>query len=370
MQPLDYLVIAPHPDDAELAMGGSILSLQAQGATVGVLDLTDGEPTPHGSPEIRRRETEAATAVLGLTWRGNLGLTNRRLEVDLDSRAKLAGVIRQLKPRVLFAPYWEDAHPDHVAASALVDAARFWAKLTKTDLPGEPHYPQRILYYFSVHLRLHHRASFVLDVTDHFETKMQALSCYRSQFVEGRPTEPPTLLDDLRDRARYWGWAIGVRYGEPFVTPRGGGVARSARFDLTVRAPRSWRRTGFRFLLSCLIGPGRYSSAAGSAWPGRGSHSCLPGALADRNGCPTEEGRPCVKSSTSGPIKGDERYVYVYDDASREALVEAFRDQAADPALSLNWFDAAVLTQKAREQAEAETRARDGAAAVLTSRET
>ncbi len=215
---LDYLVIAPHPDDAELAMGGSILLLQAQGASVGVLDLTDGEPTPHGSPEIRRRETEAATAVLGLAWRGNLGLTNRRLEADLDARAKLAGMIRQLKPRCLFAPFWEDAHPDHVAASALVDAARFWAKLTKSDLPGEPHYPQRILYYFSVHLRLHHRASFVLDVTEHLETKMKALACYRSQFIEGRPTASPTFLDDLRDRARYWGWTIGVGFGEPFVT--------------------------------------------------------------------------------------------------------------------------------------------------------
>ena len=218
MSPLDYLILAPHPDDAELAMGGTILLLREEGATVGVLDLTDGEPTPHGSPEIRRRETEAATALLGLSWRGNLGLTNRRLEADLDARAKLAGMIRQLKPRVLFAPFWEDAHPDHVTASALVDAARFWAKLSKSDLPGEPHYPQRIIYYFSVHLRLHHRASFVLDVTAHLETKLKALACYRSQFIEGRPTTPPTFLDDLRDRARYWGWTIGVGYGEPFVT--------------------------------------------------------------------------------------------------------------------------------------------------------
>src|SRR5690242_2579717 len=141
MAPLDYLVIAPHPDDAELGVGGTIPLLQAQGARVGVLDLTDGEPTPHGSPEVRRRETEAASAVLGLAYRGNLGLTNRRLVNDLEARARLAGAIRQLRPRVLFAPYWDDSHPDHVAASALVDAARFWGKLTKTDLPGEPHYP-------------------------------------------------------------------------------------------------------------------------------------------------------------------------------------------------------------------------------------
>jgi bacillithiol biosynthesis deacetylase BshB1 len=217
MMNLDYLVIAPHPDDAELGAGGAILLLKAQGARVGVLDLTDGEPTPFGSPEIRRRETEAATAVLGLDWRDNLGLPNRSLTADFESRARLAGVLRQTRPRFLLAPYWEDAHPDHVAASALVDAARFWAKLTKTDLPGEPHYPQRTFYYFSVHLRLHPRPSFVLDVTPYLERKMEAIACYRSQFVEGRPATPPTLLDDLRDRARYWGWAIGTGYGEPFV---------------------------------------------------------------------------------------------------------------------------------------------------------
>jgi bacillithiol biosynthesis deacetylase BshB1 len=217
MEALDYLVIAPHPDDAELGAGGTILLLQTQGARVGVLDLTDGEPTPLGSPEIRRRETEAATTVLGLAWRGNLGLTNRRLEADLESRAKLAGVLRQVRPRFLFAPYWEDTHPDHVAASALVDAARFWAKLTRTDLPGEPHFPQRIFYYFSVHLRIHPRPSFVLDITAHMEKKMQAVACYRSQFIDGRPTTPPTIMDDLRDRARYWGWAVGAGYGEPFV---------------------------------------------------------------------------------------------------------------------------------------------------------
>src|SRR5256886_15852691 len=179
MQPLDYLIIAPHPDDAELGVGGTIPLLQSQGARVGVLDLTDGEPTPHGSPEIRRRETEAATTVLGLAWRGNLGLTNRRLVADLEARAKLAGMIRQLRPRILFAPYWDDAHPDHVAASALVDAARFWAKLTKTDLAGEPHYPRRIFYYFSGHLRLHPRPSFVMDISPFLETNLRAVACYR-----------------------------------------------------------------------------------------------------------------------------------------------------------------------------------------------
>ncbi|MFO0927625.1 MAG: bacillithiol biosynthesis deacetylase BshB1 [Gemmataceae bacterium] len=217
MIPLDYLVVAPHPDDAELGVGGTIALLLAGGARVGVLELTDGEPTPHGSPEIRRAETDASTAALGLTWRGNLGLTNRRLEADLDSRGRLAGMFRQLRPRVLFAPYWEDSHPDHVAASALVDAARFWAKLTRTDLPGEPHYPGRIVYYFSIHLRIHPQPSFVTDITPFLDTKMRAVECYRSQLITGRPTTHPTLLDDIRDRARYWGWTIGAGYGEPFV---------------------------------------------------------------------------------------------------------------------------------------------------------
>ena len=213
--PLDYLVIAAHPDDAELCLAGTILSLKAEGARVGVLDLTSGEPTPLGTPEIRVRETAAATALLGLDYRGNLGLTNRALVADLESRAKLAGAIRQLRPRVLLTHYWDDAHPDHVAASALVDAARFWAKLSKTDMPGEPFYPQKIIYFFSMHLRMHAQPSFVVDVSAHLEKKLEVVSCYHSQFVQGKPTTPPTFLDDVRALAAYWGYLIGARYGEP-----------------------------------------------------------------------------------------------------------------------------------------------------------
>lgn len=214
---LDYLVIAAHPDDAELCVGGIILTLKSQGATVGILDLTSGEPTPHGSPEIRQRETAAASAILGVDWRGNLGLPNRALCADLPARHQLAGWIRQLRPRFLLSHYCEDAHPDHVAASALVDAARFWAKLSKTDLPGEPHFPTRIFYYWSMHLRLHVDPSLVVDVSAHHDKKMQAVACYHSQFLQGRPTAFPTLLDDIRDRARYWGWTIGATYGEPLL---------------------------------------------------------------------------------------------------------------------------------------------------------
>ncbi len=215
--PLDYLVVAAHPDDAELGVGGTVLALKARGARVGILDLTSGEPTPHGSPEIRRRETDAASAVLGIDWRGNLGLPNRSLVADLEARHQLAGLMRLLRPRILLNHYWQDAHPDHVAASALVDAARFWAKLTKSDLPGAPHYPEKVLYFFSIHLRLHVQPSFILDISGQHEEKLRAVACYHSQFIEGRPTAYPTVLDELRDWARYWGWAIGALYGEPFV---------------------------------------------------------------------------------------------------------------------------------------------------------
>jgi bacillithiol biosynthesis deacetylase BshB1 len=214
---LDVLVIAPHPDDAELGCGGAILKLLAAGRKVGVLDLTDGEPTPHGSPEIRRKETEAATQALGLTWRENLGLPNRSLEATLDARHRLAGVIRHTRPRWLFAPYWIDAHPDHVAATQLVEAARFWAKLTKSDLPGEPHHPERIYNYFCVHLRLAPQPAFILDISEVWEQKLAAIRCYESQFITGRPSTPPTFLDQLRDEAAYWGKTIGTRYGEPFA---------------------------------------------------------------------------------------------------------------------------------------------------------
>ena len=151
---LDCLVIAPHPDDAELGAAGLILQLKAEGRRVGVLDLTDGEPTPHGNPVLRQRETAEATRILQLDWRDNLGLPNRSLQPTLEARQKLATVLRQVRPNWLLAPYWMDAHPDHVAATQLIEDARFWAKLTRTEMPGEPHHPARILL-----LLLHSSAS-------------------------------------------------------------------------------------------------------------------------------------------------------------------------------------------------------------------
>lgn len=211
---LDVLVIAPHPDDAELGMGGAIVKMLGEGLQVGLLDLTSGEPTPHGSPEIRQRETAAASKILGVAWRENLGLANRSLEPTLENRAKLAGVIRQTRPRWLFAPYWVDAHPDHTAATKLVDDARFWAKLSKTDMPGEPHHPERIYNYYCVHLKMAPQPSLVLDISAEWEAKFASIRAYESQFITGRDG---SFLEKLRDEASYWGKTIGVEYGEPFA---------------------------------------------------------------------------------------------------------------------------------------------------------
>ena len=215
---LDIMVVSPHPDDAELGMGGAILKFKAEGLKVGVLDLTSGEPTPFGTPETRVRETAAATKILALDWRENLGLPNRSLEATLEARRALAIQFRLTRPQWIFAPYWIDAHPDHLAATALIEAARFWSKLTKTDMPGEAYLPPRIYYYYCVHLRIVAQPAFVLDISDYWQQKLSAMSCYQSQFVAGRPRESPTFFDRMRDQAAYWGWSIGTRYGEPFAS--------------------------------------------------------------------------------------------------------------------------------------------------------
>ena len=201
-RPLDILAVAPHPDDAEISVGGTLITCQRQGLRVGVLDLTNGEPTPHGSPEIRAKETAAATAILKLDWRQNLGLPNRSLEHTLEARRKLATIFRLTRPTVILAPYWEDSHPDHVAATQLIEAARFWSKLSRTDMEGSPFHPPQILYYFSIHLRVHPQPAFVFDISDAIEEKMASIRCYESQFLTGRSQEFPTPLDDIKDRAR------------------------------------------------------------------------------------------------------------------------------------------------------------------------
>lgn len=216
-KPLDLLIVAPHPDDAEISVGGTIAKAVAEGLHVGILELTTGEPTPHGDDETRIAETRAATGVLGVAFRGHLGLPNRKVENDLPSRRRLAEAFRLLRPKIILAPYWEDVHPDHIAASQLVDAARFWSKLSRSDLEGKPFWPTQVLYFWSIHLRNLPQPSVVIDISTTIETKIRAVECFKSQVHSGRDQSFPTVIDDIRDRARYWGWSIQAGYGEPLA---------------------------------------------------------------------------------------------------------------------------------------------------------
>ena len=227
-RPLDVLVVAPHPDDAELGMGGTIAKLIDGGMHVGVLDLTNGEPTPFGTPEIRAAETKLATDLLGIAWRYNLGMRNRFLEPTLENRHRLAGLFRLARPRWIFAPFWLDAHPDHVAATSLVEAARFWSKLTKSDLAGDPFHPHRIFYYYCVHLKHIPQPAWIVDISDRWDQKEAALRAYHSQFIQGKEHVVPSLVDPLREEAATWGRAIGVRYGEPFASKEPVGMSNLA----------------------------------------------------------------------------------------------------------------------------------------------
>ena len=207
------LICAPHPDDAELGMGGTILKLVAQGHTVHICDMTDGEPTPHGSVEIRAREKAAAAKVLGVE-RSCLGLKNREVQHTIEARHKLAAVIRRHRPNWVFAPFPTDAHPDHTAVTRIAEDARFDAKLTKTDIPGEPWYPKRVIYYFCTHLRMNFTPNFCIDITDTIDTKVESVRCYQSQFV-GNSEHVPEMV---RNITAYFGSRIGTKYAEPFFT--------------------------------------------------------------------------------------------------------------------------------------------------------
>ena len=211
------LVVGSHPDDVEAGMGGSIIKFLKLGHEVHIVDFTNGEPTPHGTPEIRSEECNKATALLGVTGRTNLDLPNRYLFDNIESRNKLAEVIRRVRPHIMFLPYWEDAHPDHIQATQIGEAARFYAKLTKTDLAGEPWYPGRILYYLWSHQRVHLSPAFIVDVSEEFEGKVEAAKSYKSQYAYDEK-KWQSVNGAMRSCGQYFGSLIGTRYGEPFAS--------------------------------------------------------------------------------------------------------------------------------------------------------
>ena len=136
----DAMCIGAHPDDVEIGMGATVAGMVRRGMKVVIVDLTNGEPTPHGTPEKRAAESAEAARILGAERR-TLTQRNRYLFDTVEARTELAEVIREYRPRMLFVPYADDTHPDHIAASSIAVAARFYSKFTKTEMSGEPFFP-------------------------------------------------------------------------------------------------------------------------------------------------------------------------------------------------------------------------------------
>ncbi|MFH1070884.1 MAG: bacillithiol biosynthesis deacetylase BshB1 [Candidatus Glassbacteria bacterium] len=220
---IDVLAVAAHPDDAELSCGGTLIRCVGAGYRVGVLDLTAGETGTRGDARARAAEAAKAARIMGLALRENLGLPDAHLEDTQANRLLLAGAIRRLGPRVLILPNHETGrHPDHIITANLGRAAAFLAGLKKIEGEGFVERPEKIIYCqaFIEHAR---KPSFVVDVTDQFERKLQAVQCYASQF-EGRlesgelfPTGQ-SLPELVRTQCRHYGSLIRTAYGEPFFT--------------------------------------------------------------------------------------------------------------------------------------------------------
>ncbi len=218
---LDVLSIVAHPDDTELTCGGTVIKMAEAGYKVGVLDLTQGESGSRGTPALRAREAAKASKVMGLAWRGNLGLPDAGLEDRRDYKLMIAQKIRDLCPRTIILPYWKGRHPDHYTAGRIGYEACFLAGLRTMPLDGKPHRPHKILYatYYVQSLR----PTFVVDITAQLEKKLKAINCYPSQFSPRKDTQnlfPARhgVHERVTASARHFGHMIGVRYGEPFVT--------------------------------------------------------------------------------------------------------------------------------------------------------
>ncbi len=221
---LDALVVAAHPDDAEISLGGTILKLVAAGKRVGVLDLTRGEMGTRGTAADRERETDAATRLLGLAWRGNLELPDARVTAGTEEREALARVFRQHTPALVFAQHVEDLHPDHAACGELARAAWYLsglARLAERD-GGPPAARPRFLFHYLGHVP--HEPSLIVDVSEVWGRKVEVIRCYASQLVPRDAGDRGAhllfgadILTRAETKARYWGERIGVRHGEPLV---------------------------------------------------------------------------------------------------------------------------------------------------------
>lgn len=222
-EPLDLLAIVAHPDDAELICGGTLRKAADQGHRTGILDLTAGERGSWGSPEQRRAESQAAAEALGLAVRRTAGLPDGELVNSPEARATVAGHIRELRPRVVVLHWHDGRHPDHIAASALGHDAGFIAGMRNAPVEGEPFRPHKVLYAMS-YREEPVKPTFVVDVSDQIEAKLDAIFAYDSQFggktamgeIYGGGSRP--LRDQILAHAAHYGSLIRRPYGEPFWT--------------------------------------------------------------------------------------------------------------------------------------------------------
>ncbi|MCG3206509.1 MAG: N-acetyl-alpha-D-glucosaminyl L-malate deacetylase 1 [Anaerolineae bacterium] len=218
ISPIDILAFSPHPDDVELGCGGSLILAVNQGLRVAVADLTAAEMSSRGTPGQRAAETTAAAELLGLSARVNLGLPDTQIGADPAHRLAVIELIRAARPRLVLAPHWQDRHPDHEAAGALIRDACFYAGVGKVGR-GVPHRPQQVFYYM-IHTPF--EPSFVIDVSAVWEQRMAAVRAYASQF-QPDAAGPATALSRagflryVEARAITYGALIGAAYGEPFA---------------------------------------------------------------------------------------------------------------------------------------------------------
>jgi bacillithiol biosynthesis deacetylase BshB1 len=221
---LDVLVVAAHPDDAEICVGGTILKLVRAGKRVGIVDVTRGEMGTRGTADDRAREVAAANAQMKLASRHNLDLGDGRVEVTLPAREKLAALMRELQPDVVLAHHTDDLHPDHAASGALARAAWYLAglaRLADKDATKPAQRPKR-LYHFMGHVPFD--PTLVVDIGPVWEEKLALVRCYASQLAPAGDADKGAhflfgadILSRMETRARFFGERIGVRYGEPLL---------------------------------------------------------------------------------------------------------------------------------------------------------
>jgi bacillithiol biosynthesis deacetylase BshB1 len=216
---LDILIFGAHADDAEIGMGATIAKHTQRGLRVGLCELTYAEMSSNGTVETRLEEAAEAAKILGVAARTNLGLPDRGLFVTADHIERITQVIRKFRPRIVFAPYWQDRHPDHIACSTLVQEAVFNAKLRKYLPDTEAVNVEQLLFYFINDV---YEADVIIDVTNTYDIKMAALRAYRSQFVTGTGTVATPLnqgyVERVEARDRLMGQKRQLTYAEGFVS--------------------------------------------------------------------------------------------------------------------------------------------------------